>query len=143
MAKKILFVQLTLLLVNFILSDLQKLLKNPYLVGLLILGAVVGLWGLLSFNLRSFSIFPQPKENNKLTTRGIYKYIRHPMYSGLLIIGLSLLLSSITSLSVIIYIFLIAVLDLKATLEERMLTRIHKEYNEYIKNTYRFVPYLY
>lgn len=143
MAGKILIIQVALLLIIFLLSDLPKLLTKPYLIGILILGAFIGLWGLFSFHLKSFSIFPTPTENNKLTTRGIYKFIRHPMYTGLLIIGFSLMISSLSTLTIIIYIFLIAILDLKASLEERMLIRIHKDYKDYIKNTRRFIPYLY
>ena len=37
----------------------------------------------------SLKITPEPKENAKFVNTGIYKYIRHPIYSGLLFFGAS------------------------------------------------------
>lgn len=55
---------------------------------LLVAGVVIGLLGIAGLH-RSLSIFPTPNKKTVLITSGIYNYIRHPMYTGLILIGLS------------------------------------------------------
>ncbi len=143
MSKLLVFIQIGLLLILFLLADIEFLLNKPVLIIVLIIGAFIGLSGFFNFDKRSFSIFPQPTENNKLTTKGIYKYIRHPMYTGLMIVSFALMLSQFSTLSIIVYIFLLIILDIKAAVEEKLLTKKHKEYKDYKKNSKMFIPCLY
>ncbi len=56
--------------------------------GLLVLGTVLMVWALVLLRLRSF----RPTENDTLVARGVYKHIRHPIYSGLLLDFIALFL---------------------------------------------------
>jgi protein-S-isoprenylcysteine O-methyltransferase Ste14 len=76
-----------------------------------------------------------------LTTGGIYCYIRHPIYSGdiLLLIGLELALNSWLVLAVLIPL-LIAVKQ--ALAEEAVLCQAFPSYEAYSRRTKRFIPFV-
>lgn len=77
----------------------------------------------------------------QLVQAGIYRYIRHPIYSGdmILLIGLELALNSWLVLGVIV---LIVVVFRQATKEEAILARAFANYAEYQKHTKRFIPFI-
>jgi len=65
------------------------------LVGLIFLLAgfavlAIGLSGLG----KSLTAHPVPMESSKLVTTGVYRLVRHPIYSGLLLIGLGVTIQS-------------------------------------------------
>lgn len=73
------------------------------------LGAVVITRGTIAIR-PSLTALPEPKEGAPLITSGIYRYIRHPMYAGLILMGLGLTLardSSITGIETILLYFLL------------------------------------
>jgi protein-S-isoprenylcysteine O-methyltransferase Ste14 len=83
----------------------------------------------------------QVLENQKVVARGIYKYIRHPIYTGdlLLLLGLELALNSWLFLGV----FLLApIVMLKAIKEEQMLVEELSGYDAYRGRTKRFIPFV-
>ncbi len=76
-----------------------------------------------------------------LITNGIYRYIRHPIYTGdlLLLVGLELALNSWLVLGVII---LFAVVIKQALAEENLLTQAIPAYRTYCRRTKRFIPFI-
>ena len=83
---------------------------------------------------------PIPKDDAQLVTRGIYRYIRHPMYSALLLIGLGLLLSRFNLFALLIFVSLSAVLLYKSKYEDVLLGARHQDAKEYQSRTGRFFP---
>jgi protein-S-isoprenylcysteine O-methyltransferase Ste14 len=85
------------------------------------------------------------EQNHRLMTRGIYKYVRHPMYLGMLLIFFGYAFSFrsiITSISYIIIFFLI--FNNRMNLEEKLLKeQFGEEYKSYIDKTKRLIPYIY
>lgn len=79
--------------------------------------------------------------NQRVVSRGIYSYIRHPIYTGdlLLLLGLELALNSWLVLGVLI---LTPVVLLKAIKEEQMLQRELAGYGDYCRETKRFIPFV-
>lgn len=79
--------------------------------------------------------------HQQVVSRGIYSYIRHPIYTGdlLLLLGLELALNSWLVLGVLI---LIPVVLLKAIKEEQMLQRELAGYGDYCRETKRFIPFV-
>lgn len=71
-------------------------------------------------------VSPIPKKNAPLIKDGIYRYISHPMYLGVILIALSIILNNLNFVTLIVFIFLYIVLRLKANLEEQLLKTIHK-----------------
>ena len=76
-----------------------------------------------------------------LISHGLYRYIRHPIYSGdiLLLIGLELALNS--QLLFVILLMVPAIL-LQAIREEQLLVRNLPGYAAYCRRTKRFVPFV-
>lgn len=84
----------------------------------------------------------QVKEKQQLVTSGIYSYIRHPIYSGILLmfIGGELIVQSYL---LIVYVLLYAGAYVQATWEEKLLVKhFGSEYASYMKRTKRFIPYV-
>lgn len=85
------------------------------------------------------------EKEHQLITRGIYRYIRHPIYLGGLIgwIGLSFAFRGII-IPFIVLIIYFAVFKSRMDLEERMLLEeFGEEYSEYMKKTKRLIPRVY
>ncbi len=80
----------------------------------------------------------------EIVTYGIYAKVRHPEYTGfiLIYIGLSILFENILSIAALILVS--TILALTALEEEKQLKRkFGKVYEEYTKKVkYRFIPYL-
>jgi protein-S-isoprenylcysteine O-methyltransferase Ste14 len=81
------------------------------------------------------------KEEHRLVAHGLYRYVRHPIYTGdvLLLLGLELALNSWLVLGVAA----IAVyVRRQAIHEEQKLKQAIPDYDRYCERTARFVPFL-
>jgi protein-S-isoprenylcysteine O-methyltransferase Ste14 len=90
-----------------------------------------------------FTPFPRPAEDGALVESGPFAVVRHPVYSGgiLVFAGISLVLSPWALAGTAALGVLWA---LKARVEERFLVARYPEYAAYRTRTkYRIVPYLY
>ncbi len=83
----------------------------------------------------------QVLQSQKVVAKGIYGWIRHPIYTGdlLLLAGLELALNSWLVLGILI---LAPVVMLKALKEEEMLARELNGYQAYTRRTKRFIPFV-
>jgi len=78
-----------------------------------------------------------------LVRTGVYKYIRHPLYSSLLLLGWGAFLKEISFLSAILAILATIFSVATAMVEEKEnLQRFGKEYASYMKSTKRFIPFI-
>jgi protein-S-isoprenylcysteine O-methyltransferase Ste14 len=125
------------------LSNLYLLLSVPILLLLLFLGLAIGGMGIAHIGRESYSPFPKPTKKNILSRRGIYKYIRHPMYAGLMLVGLALLLSRFTPLALVFFLLFATATFVKAKLEETLMEQLHPKYRDYKRQVKMFIPYLY
>jgi protein-S-isoprenylcysteine O-methyltransferase Ste14 len=85
----------------------------------------------------------QAERGHSVVTTGLYGYVRHPMYSALLVfvMGTSLLLGS--GYGVIFGLVTMALLARRAVLEERMLLRELPGYSVYTADVkYRLIPHV-
>ena len=109
---------------------------------LIVLGVVVLVFGFRNLG-HSVSILPRPVEGGTLVVDGIYTYIRHPFYLGLMLVmaGFSVAMDSVVGL--VLCVVLEIVLDLKSRREEIWLRERYSGYEQYAARTKRFVPYVY
>jgi protein-S-isoprenylcysteine O-methyltransferase Ste14 len=83
-------------------------------------------------------------DTTSLITRGAYRFIRHPMYSSLLLFGLGAFLKSPSLLGGGLVGALFIGVILTARIEEKHnLERFGEEYQQYMDKTKCFIPYIY
>ena len=83
---------------------------------------------------------PIPRESGQLATSGVYRFVRHPIYSALLMVGLGLALRGASVWHVVVFVALLVLLEVKARAEEAMLIRKYEGYASYASRVGRFVP---
>ena len=107
-------------------------------------GAIVRWVSIIQLN-KEFTVDVAISENHNLKTHGLYKYIRHPSYLGLLLIcfGLSVAMNTVISV-VVITIPVLLVILYRIKIEEKILvSEFGDSYKDYMKLTYRIIPKLY
>ncbi len=114
---------------------------------------------------RSISPLPKPRKNHALVTTGIYAFVRHPMYSGLILAGFGLAASTHNEARLALSVLLWFILEKKTEFEEkaRSLSKFlfsedeggfplassqelcarYPQYEEYRGTVKKFFPYLY
>jgi protein-S-isoprenylcysteine O-methyltransferase Ste14 len=112
-------------------------------VVLFLLGTALGLSALWFNRPGNFNIHPEPKSGGVLVRDGPYRWIRHPMYSAVLLFGAGCAWASGTFFGWGLWIALAATLNAKAALEEGWLSCAHPAYADYRSRTKRFVPGLF
>lgn len=114
-----------------------------------VVGLVVLVGGLVVFGLgivtlgRSLSPLPAPTATAELVDRGIYRFIRHPIYSGLILSAVGGSIYAVSPLALGLTAVLAVVLDLKARREEEWLRERFTGYAAYAARTNRFIPGVY
>ena len=84
---------------------------------------------------RNIQVAPHTKEGAHLVQSGIYRVLRHPIYSGIALCVVGLWLREPTFAAGIAGIVVIAFLGMKRRLEERFLMAAYPGYAEYRKRT--------
>lgn len=103
----------------------------------------LAVWTLRHNRLGNFNIRPIPKVSGNLVTSGPYRWIRHPMYTSLLLGAAALAVVSEPVFGWLTWSALAVVLFAKSTLEERWMAEKHPGYAAYVKQSQRFLPWLF
>ena len=133
------FLQFTIIGIMVIFS--KGFFSNYISLTIFIIGASLGVWALSYNRLGNFNIQPKMRENAKLITTGIYRYIRHPMYLSVITMMLAFFWSTPILLEGLFFISLIMVLFLKAKIEEKIWIEHDSKYNEYRAKSRYFIPF--
>lgn len=106
---------------------------------LVVLGTVMQIFGLISLN-RSFALVAAKRE---IKTRGMYHFIRHPLYSSYLIIFTGYILANTTWMNFALYVMTMAFLFVRLQREEKHLS-LDPKYAEYMLLVrYRVIPFIF
>lgn len=125
----------------------EKFISHSDLVGVIglficIAGAVIACWARYMLG-RNWSVSVQRKEEHELIQSGIYKVIRHPIYTGLLLlfIGNGLIVGDYRAFLAVLIVFVSFWFKLKK--EEVLLTETFGDrYVQYMNRTKALIPYL-
>ena len=108
-------------------------------VGVIALGAIILVTSFVRLG-KSLTANPVPKEDGVLVTSGLYGRVRHPIYFGLLVLALGVVLDAGWWPQIIIASMLYFLLNIKAQFEEDLLRKKYPEYKAYALKTPRFFP---
>ena len=88
----------------------------------------------------AIQIAPAPKQGAHLVTHGIYRYLRHPIYTGILLTVAGLWLRQPSILVAVAAVALGVLLVAKARFEEILLAAAYPEYADYKKRAWGVLP---
>ena len=87
------------------------------------------------------ALTPTPVPNGRgVVATGVYRWVRHPIYVGLAVTMLGVVVRSPGVWPLLWWVVLVGILVTKSAWEERMLAAQHPEYHEYRNATSRFLP---
>jgi protein-S-isoprenylcysteine O-methyltransferase Ste14 len=138
-------IQLLLFIVYFIpLFPINFRIFEPFkYIGLVIaiLGLIILLVALLQLN-KNLTPFPTPLSDGTLIKTGLYKLVRHPIYSGIILaaIGFGLFQESFWKIGV--GLSLLILFYFKSKYEETLLLKQYPDYKSYSNSTKRFFPFI-
>lgn len=124
------------------ISRQSSVLINVLFIPLLILPAILCLFCSLYLIGKSHKmVFGEQNHHIHLINSGVYGFVRHPMYLGILLFCLSFLFFSLSLASLVIYIIFFFVYEKMTLYEEKDLIRIlGKEYITYQNNVPKWFP---
>jgi len=109
---------------------------------LLIFGALLTFTGVISLG-RWLTPFPQPLPESQLRTTGAYALVRHPLYSGILLMTFGWSLYSLSVAGLVFDVALFLFFDRKAAREEIWLAGKFPGYAGYRSRVKKLIPWIY
>ena len=90
----------------------------------------------------SFTPLPRPREGAHLVDTGVYATVRHPIYGGLILLGVGWALLAASPLALALAALLVPFFWLKSSVEERFLQERFPSYRDYRSRTRRFIAWI-
>jgi protein-S-isoprenylcysteine O-methyltransferase Ste14 len=107
------------------------------------LGLMIMIWSRITLG-KNWSANIVLKEEHRLVTTGPYAYVRHPIYSGLILMVLGVILYVNTLILTVFFIVFFFGAYFKANKEEKILLTIFPiEYAEYKKKVKALIPLIF
>lgn len=91
---------------------------------------------------RGLTATPLPNAHAQLRTGGLYRFVRHPIYGGVLLAAAAITVASGSVFRLVVFVALVVLLSVKARWEEARLSARFAGYAAYAARTPRFVPFL-
>jgi protein-S-isoprenylcysteine O-methyltransferase Ste14 len=126
------FAQFGLILILALFPDSENVNSQAEIAGtaFLLLGLLLLFAGFRGLG-KSLTANPVPVDDGVLVMTGIYARLRHPIYTGLLVLTMGLVLASGVWAQLIAWFGLLGLLIYKMRWEETLLTAKYKGYAEY------------
>ena len=130
-------------LVSVLASD-GGLVPLPLVPGVMVAvaGLLVVAWGAAALG-SNLTPFPRPRASATLVDTGAYRFVRHPIYSGLVLAAVGWSLATASPLALVPTVLLGLLFDAKSRREEAWLTEQLPGYAAYRARTRKFVPGVY
>lgn len=116
--------------------------SSPLVISLQVVGVSLMIWARVVFGRRSFHASATPTQGG-LVTNGPYRYIRHPIYSGMTLVTLAGVGGHWSGASGLCGAVVLGGAALRIFCEENLVRARYPEYAEYSATTWRMIPYLY
>jgi protein-S-isoprenylcysteine O-methyltransferase Ste14 len=110
--------------------------------GIFILGTAIALIAAINLG-KNLTPLPRPKENAVLIQGGLYRFVRHPIYFGVIVLSFGWGLIQQSTL-VWLYVVIIAIFfDIKSRKEEQWLQAKFSAYADYQGRVRKLIPWIY
>ena len=108
-----------------------------------LIATMTALWIFTHNKVGNFNVVPEIREHAKLVITGPYQYVRHPMYSALILFMAGIILHSFSWLNLLFFSIMIVAVALKALKEEKLWHHHDRAYEAYYKKTKMIIPYIF
>ena len=108
----------------------------------LVYGAISAVVGVATLG-GSFSPLPVPRKDASFVSTGIFRFVRHPFYAGLLLVALGFTIVSGNEFRLLVTALLYWIVDQTIKGEEKDLEQAYPEYTAYKSQTAKLIPFLY
>jgi protein-S-isoprenylcysteine O-methyltransferase Ste14 len=119
-----------------LLPDSARVTAMVLAIQVSLIGYAIGLWSVAYLG-RSLSLVVSVR---RLVWNGPYRYVRHPMYLGYIVIVLGIAIASSSVLGIALWLFYVMLTIYRARLEEAALTSFTGEYRDYVARTGFLLP---
>lgn len=109
-------------------------------IGFILAGGFFGIAGVKALG-RCRTPYPQPLVEGRLVRDGIYRRVRHPLYTSLMLVASGWALGWGSLWCLVTAVALSATLAAKALAEEQWLLKKYPEYSQYAVEVPRFLPF--
>lgn len=113
-----------------------------WVIVFIILGVALGLWAIQTIRLGNFNISPLLKPGGIMIASGPYHFVRHPMYTSILLVCWPMVLGHFSWWKMGFVVLLTLVLVIKLHLEEGYLKKAFVAYREYTMTSKRLIPFV-
>ena len=130
--------------VSFFMPVLNNSLFSFQILGtvLTVLGLLIAIWARIYLG-RNWSGYVTYKKDHELVTTGPYRFIRHPIYTGMILMSAGAVLYYGIPLLLIICTILAGVFIWRTKKEEEIMTKLFgKKYLDYMKKTKALIPFV-
>ena len=109
---------------------------------LIVIGAIVAVLGVLGLR-ESLTPMPRPVTGGRLVDTGVYGFVRHPIYAGIIGAGFGWALLTASPAALLVAAGLAAFFDLKSRREEGWLQAVYPGYDDYRRRVRKLIPFIY
>ena len=107
-----------------------------------VLGTLLALAGLVTLG-NALTPFPRPLAHARLRQSGVYGWVRHPIYGGLILASLGWSLSWLSLPGLLFCVVVWLFFDRKSAFEEQHLHARFPEYPAYARRVRKLLPWIY
>jgi len=91
---------------------------------------------------KNLTPFPTPKASGTLIQTGLYRYVRHPIYSGIIVMAIGFGVFQESAWKLALGVMLWILFYFKSRYEETLLVKQYPDYEQYRAHSSRFFPFL-
>jgi len=106
------------------------------------LGSLLAIAGLASLG-SALTPFPRPLATARLRQSGVYAWVRHPIYGGVILASLGWSMAWLSLPGILFVVIVVLFFDRKSAFEERLLRARFPEYAGYARRVRKLLPWIY